>query len=221
MKCYVKWPDSDMYSGPYDLSLDDGATVVVNVNGTDYYSPAIPRTWTVGIDDGWTVWEGGDGCPVPEGRRFEVMWRNGETYVPMRRCEWRHSCEWDDIIAYRILYGGWRDWTPGSGQPKETRGMMGEWESKMGSTFPADFDELLWHDDSTLRRYRIAGKAAKPEPTMAEIMDRSLWWVLPDGEAVAVEYRRAGGALKLSDGRLVDRSWFRGREHKRAEEFEG
>lgn len=53
--------------------------------------------------DGWIEWKGGE-CPVPEGVRVEVVFR--DFYGDMRCPEtfrWGHKGDGSDIIAYRII----------------------------------------------------------------------------------------------------------------------
>lgn len=57
-------------------------------------------------NDGWIPWGGGD-CPVPDGTKVEVEWRNGGTHISNSRyLYWK----WDeedapevDILRYRVL----------------------------------------------------------------------------------------------------------------------
>lgn len=52
-----------------------------------------------------TFWKGGE-CPIPDGVRFEVYHRDGDTGVIKGNAsefKWSHKGSHDDIIGYRIL----------------------------------------------------------------------------------------------------------------------
>jgi hypothetical protein len=54
----------------------------------------------------WIEWGGGDTCPVPEGVKAEIKFRDGDcaeidTWLDI--LEWRHKGYGSDIIAYRII----------------------------------------------------------------------------------------------------------------------
>ena len=60
----------------------------------------------------FTYW-GGGACPVPDGLKFEFVWRDGgksESIVPTK-LRWIHTLASADVIAYRILglADGWTD----------------------------------------------------------------------------------------------------------------
>lgn len=54
----------------------------------------------------WIEWGGGDTCPVPEGVKAEIKFRDGDCAELdnwLDILEWRHKRYGSDIIAYRII----------------------------------------------------------------------------------------------------------------------
>jgi hypothetical protein len=231
MKCYVKWPYTEKYKGPYDVDSYDKEGVDLYRYPKQFIS--VPRSLTIGIDDGWTVWTGGE-CPVAAETTVNVMFRNGIVVVGTY-WNWNHTGKIGDIIAYRVVDDGWRDWIPGQGQPEETWGKRGYWESE---STEVNFDSLRWDLCSISHRYKITGDAepktldqafdncdeGMPEQVpLSTIMDRSLWWkddengcwYFVDGYDPGYDV----DMFHLTDSNWVYRDWFTGRECKRGEEF--
>jgi hypothetical protein len=84
MKCYVRWPDSDKYSGPYDVVTPMPSLARIEVEG---HWITIPKSWTIGIDDGWKDWIPGQGQPE-ETRGKRGYWENESTEVNFDRLRW-------------------------------------------------------------------------------------------------------------------------------------
>jgi hypothetical protein len=97
-KCYVVWPDTGQYSGPYEVDAVDDDIVTIDIE--DEFI-ALPKDLTIGVDDGWTVWEGGE-CPVSPISIVEVTFRSGAT-GDGPYWGWHHTGNHDDIIAYRVV----------------------------------------------------------------------------------------------------------------------
>jgi hypothetical protein len=138
-KCYVMWPDTGQYSGPYEIDAVDEDIVTINI-GNEFI--ALPKALT--IDDGWTVWEGGE-CPVAPDAEVEVVLRDGEK-LPKHKARWRawyHGIgrvETDDrdIIAYRVV------------DDAEQKTLDQAWDD-CGEGMPEQVPEriyLQWHGDA-------------------------------------------------------------------------
>jgi len=69
------------------------------------YRIALPILEQQERGDGWIEWGGGE-CPVPEGVKAEIKFRDGDcaeldTWLDI--LEWRQKGYGSDIIAYRII----------------------------------------------------------------------------------------------------------------------
>jgi hypothetical protein len=219
-KCYVKWPGSDRYSGPYEVeeySRDDYVNILLGGEYGDWIL-TVPPEWTLGVNDGWTLHEGGE-CPVAAETTVNVIFRNGTAWVGTY-WNWNHTGKIGDIIAYRVVDDGWRDWTPGQGQPEETRGKRGYWKN---ASTEVNFDSLLWGFYSSSHRYKITGDAELEQIPLSTIMDRNLWWKDDENGCWYFVDRYDPGydvdMFHLTDSNWVYRDWFTGREYKRGEEF--
>lgn len=53
----------------------------------------------------WISWCGGDRCPIPEGYRYMVEFRDGERYHvgAAENLRWSHTDSLADIVAYKVL----------------------------------------------------------------------------------------------------------------------
>jgi hypothetical protein len=176
---------------------------------------------TLGIDDGWTIWTGGE-CPVDPDTAVEVVYRSGTlpAHGSAAAQRWHHNGGAWDIIAYRVVDDGWRDWTHGQGQPEETRGKRGYWDHERNEV---NFDLVRWDSFVFIHRYKVTGDAEPEQVPLSTIMDRQLWW-FDGGLWYAVDRHDPNDdvdAFSLTDGTCVSRDWFTGREHKRGEEFNG
>jgi hypothetical protein len=105
-KCYVRWPDTGRYSGPYEVdeySRDEYVNILLGGEYGDWII-TVPPEWTIGVDDGWTVWEGGE-CPVGRDTVIEVVYRSGTVpaHGPASAQRWHHIGAAWDIIAYRVV----------------------------------------------------------------------------------------------------------------------
>jgi hypothetical protein len=230
MKCYVKWPENDRYSGPYHKAYcpfdgDYGDQVEIDDADEDYI--VVPKSWTIGIDDEWTVWEGGE-CPVGQGATVELLFRdrrrlNCRVADSLR---WNHNCNNGDIIAYRVVDDGWRDWPRDHIQPKETRGKRGMYRYAGDEYIANNFDKLGWETWSNAFQYKITGDAEPEQIPLSVIMDRSLWWLddtnvwrAVDGWDIEAKHDQ----FRLSEPgyeTYVSRDWFTGREYRNAEDFD-
>lgn len=85
----------------------DGHMTLNECEYLEAFKIALPILEQQGRGEGeWIEWGGGDTCPVPEGVKAEIKFRDGDcaeldTWLDI--LEWHHKGYGSDIIAYRII----------------------------------------------------------------------------------------------------------------------
>ncbi len=106
MKCMVRWENRGQWRGPFEVVgyVHPECTHVRIDVGKE--RPDVPKNWTLGIDDGWTIWAPVENGEEPCGTHIQVdaMRRDGEPVTGFfeGNLRWSNHGTDGDIIAYRI-----------------------------------------------------------------------------------------------------------------------
>lgn len=128
-KCYVRWAGRGLLNGPFEITQVSKRYIELLVGEL---KPLVPRDWTIGADDGWTLWEGGE-CPVAPGTEVEVTLRSGAKGSGPGPWRWTHLGNIADVIAYRIveepktLDQAWDDCDEGMSEPPPLSTILNDW----------------------------------------------------------------------------------------------
>jgi hypothetical protein len=100
MQVYVKWPDTELYRGPYDADRDGDQYIVYNAWPEE--GIFVPASEVFPLTNGWQAWTGAD--PTPSGK-VEVLYSNGIKHkTKATGVRWTADPHFEPvIIAYRIV----------------------------------------------------------------------------------------------------------------------
>lgn len=160
MKCYVRWKNKGPWSGPYSKVFwpfdgdYEGQVEIDDVDGITESSQdyvVVPKSWTIGIDDEWIAWEGGE-CPVDPKTITEVVLRDNRTLTGSSSLwSWDHHAKSTDIIAYRVVEQDnrimTRDevlWFVTNTPGMLTKLVSGEWLFPFCHNFQMPIDQYQW-----------------------------------------------------------------------------